>query len=71
MFNIALEKVVRDSGLQREKNIFTKYVQILGYADDLDIIGRSFKELSEDFLDLEGNAKKMGLVLAKTQSPKS
>ena len=63
LFNIAMEKVVRDSGLQRERTIFTKSIQSLGYADDVDIIGRSFRALTDAFLVLESNAKNMGHVI--------
>lgn len=40
LFNIALEKVIRDAEIQRDHTIFTKSVQLLGYDDDIDIIGR-------------------------------
>jgi hypothetical protein len=41
LFNIALENVIRDSGIERQGIIYYKSVQVLAYADDLDIIGRS------------------------------
>ena len=63
-----MEEVIRDFELQRDKTIFTKSVQILQYAYDLDIIGRSFKALPEAFLDLEYNAKKMGLVFSENKA---
>jgi hypothetical protein len=39
LFNIALEKVVRDAGINTRGTIFCKSVQILAFADDIDIIG--------------------------------
>lgn len=32
--SIAIEKVIRDSQIQRLDNINTKMIQLLGYADD-------------------------------------
>uniref|UniRef100_T1HZ99 Reverse transcriptase domain-containing protein n=1 Tax=Rhodnius prolixus TaxID=13249 RepID=T1HZ99_RHOPR len=34
-----------------------------GFADDIDIIGRSLRAVEEAFLALEGPARRMGLVL--------
>jgi sorting nexin-29 len=39
LFNIALEKVIRDANINIRGNIFYKSVQILAYADDIDITG--------------------------------
>jgi hypothetical protein len=39
LFNIALEKVIRDANINIRGNIFYKSVQILAYADNIDIIG--------------------------------
>jgi sorting nexin-29 len=38
LFNTALEKVIRDAALSIRGTIFYKSVQILAYADDIDII---------------------------------
>ena len=35
LFNIALEKVIRDANINQCGNIFYKSVQILAYADDI------------------------------------
>ena len=43
LFNIALEKTIRDANINQRGNIFYKSVQILTYADDIDIISRSPK----------------------------
>jgi hypothetical protein len=40
--------------------IFIKQTQILGYADHIDIIGRSQAAVREEFLALEGEANKVG-----------
>jgi len=41
LFNIALEKVIRDTAVNIRGTIFYKSVKILAYADDIDIIGRT------------------------------
>jgi len=41
LFNLALEKFVRNAGIQTSGTIFYKSVQLLAYADDIDIIARS------------------------------
>ena len=63
LFNITLEKVIRDSGSQTRGTIFFKTVQILAYADDIDLMARTVPGLSEAFLHLEKSARNMGLVI--------
>jgi len=60
LFNLALEKVVRNAGIQTSGTIFYKSVQLLAYADDIDIIARSRMALKEAFLSLERAAGEMG-----------
>ena len=62
LFNIALEKVIRDSGIQTRGTIFFKTVQILAYAD-IDLRASTIPGLSEAFLNLEKSARNMGLVI--------
>jgi sorting nexin-29 len=47
LFNLALEKFVRNAGVQTSGTIFYKSVQLLAYADDIDIIARSRTALKE------------------------
>jgi sorting nexin-29 len=56
LFNIALEKAVRASGIEKRGTIYHKSVQILAYADDIDIIGRTERAVREDFENLERTA---------------
>jgi hypothetical protein len=63
LFNVALEKVNRDSIINLTGNIFYKSVQILAYADDINIIGRMLKAMKEAFTNLEKAAKKMHLQI--------
>jgi hypothetical protein len=63
VFTLALEKVVRDAGIQTNGTIFYKSVQLLACADDVDIIARSPTALKEAFLLLERAAGVMGLKI--------
>jgi hypothetical protein len=60
LFNIALEKVIRDASLNTRGSVFYEPVQILAYAVDIDII-RTQAAMKEDFINLEKAAKKMNL----------
>jgi sorting nexin-29 len=53
--------VIRDSGIERRGIIYYKSVQVLAYAEDLDIIGRSERDVKEAFIKLNNEAQKMGL----------
>jgi hypothetical protein len=61
LFNIALEKVIRDSDIHTRGTIFYKSIQILAYADDIDIIGRSESDINKDYLALKIAGDTMGL----------
>ncbi|KAJ4435816.1 hypothetical protein ANN_18435 [Periplaneta americana] len=63
LFNVALKKAVRDSGIQRQKTIATMSVKLVAYANDVDIIGRSYTAMADTFFALVGSAKRMGLTI--------
>jgi len=63
LFSIALGKVIRDSGIQTRGTIFFKIVQILAYADDIDLMACTTLGLNEASLNLEKSARNMGLVI--------
>jgi sorting nexin-29 len=69
LFNRALEKIIREANINQRGNIFYKSVQILAYADDIDIISRSLKSLQETITALDRAAIMMGLEInqAKTK----
>jgi sorting nexin-29 len=69
LFNIALEKIIRDANINQRGNIFYKSVQKLAYADDNDIISRSPNSLQEAAIALDRAARRMGLEInqAKTK----
>jgi hypothetical protein len=60
---MALEKVIRDSDINLRETIFYKSVQILAYADGIDIIVRTQKAMKQAFTNLEKAAKKMHLQI--------
>jgi sorting nexin-29 len=63
LFNIALEKVIRDASIQRGGTIYYKLIQLLGCADDIDIVASTQMALKEVFLSLEKAEKKMSLLV--------
>jgi len=69
LFDITLEKIIREANINQRGNIFYKSVQILAYADDIDIISRSPKSLQEITIALDRAARMMGLEInqAKTK----
>jgi sorting nexin-29 len=60
---VALEKFARDATLNIRGTIFYKSVQILVYADDIDIIGRTQSAKIEAFNRLGKAAKDMNLLV--------
>lgn len=63
LFNIALEKIIRNTDLTTTGTIMNRRVQILAFADDIDIIARTKREMTQAFLNLEKCAKKFGLQI--------
>ena len=62
-FNIVLEKIVQRAGVDTRGTIFTKSTQILGYADDIDIIARSHRAVIDTFIKIKEEAMQVGLVV--------
>jgi hypothetical protein len=60
-FNLALQKVIRDSGIQTRGTLFYKVVQLPAFADDIDIAGRSEGDIKKSFIVLKTAADAMGL----------
>jgi sorting nexin-29 len=61
LFNIALEYVIRQLSVQVTSTIFYKSVQLIGYAVDINIMGRTKRAISEVYGDLKERAKEVGL----------
>lgn len=60
-FNILLELIMKVANINTRNIIYTKSSQILGYADDLDVVGRSKEDVTRSFLAIEKAAKDVGL----------
>jgi hypothetical protein len=58
-----LEVSVRRANLQITGTIYNKETQLLAFADDIDIVGRSQSAVRDAYLSLEGEAAKVGLKI--------
>jgi hypothetical protein len=63
LFNVVLEVIVRRTNLQTTGTIYNKETQLLAYADDIDIVGRSQSAVQDAYLALKGEAAKVGLKI--------
>jgi sorting nexin-29 len=63
LFNIALEKAVREAKLDIRGTILHKSVQILAYVDDVVVVARDENEVKDAFNRLEMAAQKIGLMI--------
>jgi len=69
LFNIALEYVIRQLSVQTTSTIFYKSVQLIGYADDINIMGRTKRAISEAYSELRERAKEFGLTINPDPDP--
>jgi hypothetical protein len=58
-----LEVIVQRANLQTSGTIYNKETQLLAYADDIYIVGRSQPTVRDAYLALEGEAAKVGLKI--------
>nr|XP_043068191.1 uncharacterized protein LOC122321607 [Drosophila bipectinata] len=64
LFNILMERIIRKAGVHRSGTILTnRCVQLLGYADDIDIIGRTKRDVTGAFGAIEKESAKVGLAV--------
>jgi hypothetical protein len=63
LFNVVLEVIVRRANLQTTGTIYNKETQLLEYADDKVIVGRSQSAVRNAYLALEGEAAKVRLKI--------
>lgn len=61
IFNLALEWTLRNARINTTGTIANRTVQILAYADDIDIASRDRRELDRCFNDLQQSAQQIGL----------
>lgn len=67
LFNMILEKIIRDSQLNRVGHIMYKSQHVVAYAQDMAIIARNEKELKETRRMVEA-AHMMGLQINQNKS---
>ena len=53
LFNFLLESVLRKAGVHLNGTISYKSVQLLAYTDDIDIIGRTMRDVTAAFSVIE------------------
>jgi len=63
LFNVVLEKVMRNIQINKGGSIYTRTLHILAYADDINLIGRSTGRLKDAVVEQKRN------VMAHTQKP--
>jgi hypothetical protein len=61
LFNIALEYVMRQLSVEDNSTTFYKSVQLVDYADEVNIIGRTKRAVSEVYEEPKERAKGIGL----------
>ena len=59
LFNLALEYVIRKLSIDRNSTLEHKMVQIVGYADDINIMARSQGRAKETFQELKGEVEEI------------
>ena len=68
LFNIALEGAIRRSGVQRNGTIITRSHMLLGFADDIDIIGIGRRAVEEAYTSLKSETARIGLTINSTKT---
>lgn len=63
LFNLVLEKVIRDSKIQTNGLIYQKKHQVMAYADDVVLLTRSKQEMRGAFEAFEESARRYGLMI--------
>jgi hypothetical protein len=62
-FNVLPEVIIRRANIQTTGTIYNKETQLLEFADDTDIVGRSQSAVRNAYLALEREAAKVGLKI--------
>jgi len=63
LFNIPLEYVIRKLSVQTTSAVFHNSVQLIGYADDINIKGITKRVISDVYAELKERAKEVGLII--------
>jgi len=65
LFNLALEIAMRRAGIQTNKTLVNGSVQVLGFADDLDLASRTHAAAVDTFTNLKTQGERMGLMISE------
>lgn len=68
LFKLALEIACRRADISTSRKLAKSLVQILCFADDLDLAGRTQVAVTGTFTDLKTEAEKMGLVINESKT---
>lgn len=68
LFNLILERVMRRTTVDTNATLMNRSVQVVGYADDLNILGRSVAAVEETFGIIVSEAKKVGLRVNESKT---
>ena len=68
LFNLALERAIRDSRVETTVTIFYKSIQILVYADDIDIIGLRLSYVTKAYQGIEQAAENLRLQINEAKA---
>ena len=68
LFNLALEIAMRRAGIQTNKTLVNGKVQVLGFADDLDLASRTNAAALDTFTNLRIQAERMGLMINESKT---
>jgi len=68
LFNCALEGAMRRAGIQTSRTLATSCVQILGFADDLDIVSRTYNGIVDTYTSLKREAARVGLIINENKT---
>jgi hypothetical protein len=66
IFNIALEKAARDSGIETIGTTYNKTIKILAYSDDIVLVERDTDVMKEAIIHLNKAMKDMRLIYLLT-----
>src|ERR1700744_3058784 len=68
LFNLALEKVARAMSINWNGTILNTSKQLTAFADDTDLLGRGILKVQESFVEMDMEARKVGLVVSEDKT---
>jgi hypothetical protein len=68
LFNLILEKAIRNIEINQGGSVYNRTLQYLAYVDDVNLVSRSALALSEVFKRLEAESKNAGLTINESKT---